>query len=130
MGDTLSAIWFRTAQRNEAASLPDQAALVADIASSPTQVLEDADGEIDTLYVIVPDGHGHFELARGGVYSYYEFAEPSSERLTDSDWRAMLVSGKVPPRPAWESSFRVLCPPPPKALAKYNPGCSPSDMPG
>jgi hypothetical protein len=130
IGDTLASIWFRTAQRNEAASLPDQAALVADVASSPTQVLEDADGEIDTLYVIVPDGHGHFELARGGVYSYYEFAEPSSERLTDSDWRAMLVSGKVPPRPAWESSFRVLCPPPPKALAKYNPGCSSSDMPG
>jgi hypothetical protein len=130
IGDTLASIWFRTAQRNEAASLPDQAALVADIASSPSQVLEDADGEIDTLYVIVPDGHGHFELARGGVYSYYEFAQPSSERLTDNDWRAMLVSGKVPARPAWESSFRVLCPPPTKALAKYNLGCSPSDMPG
>jgi hypothetical protein len=93
-------------------------------------VLELGTGQIDRIYVLVPGNDGKFEVARGGVYSYYEFAEPSSERLTDSDWRAMLVSGKVPARPAWESSFRVLCPPPPKALAKYNPGCSPSDMPG
>ena len=130
IGDALAAIWYRTAQRNEAASLPDQAAVVADIAAAPDAVLEEATGEIDTLYVIVPGANGSFELARGGVYSYYEFTTPPSTRLSDSDWRALLEAGKEPARPAWESVFRVPCPPAPKALRAYNPGCSPADIPG
>jgi hypothetical protein len=130
IGDALAAIWYRTAQRTEAASLPDQAAVVADIAAAPNAVLEEATGEIDTLYVIVPGAKGTFELARGGVYSYYEFTTPPSTRLSDIDWRAMLQAGKAPARPAWESVFRVPCPPAPKALRKYNLGCSPADTPG
>jgi hypothetical protein len=123
IGDLLASIWWRTSDRsNPNPSIPDQSALVADIATSPNGVLQIATGEVDTLYVIVPGRNGSFELARGGVYSYYEFTSPPGVRLTDTAWRAMLASGKAPPRPAWEAPILVPCP---KAGT-----CSPSYLPG
>jgi hypothetical protein len=124
VGDFLASIWWRTSERsNPNPSLPDQSALVADIATSPQGVLQIATGEVDTLYVIVPGRDGTFELARGGVYSYYEFTSPPGVRLTDTAWRAMLASGKAPPRPAWEAPILVPCP-------KAAQPCSPSYLPG
>jgi hypothetical protein len=124
IGGELSAIWWRTSERaNPDPSIPDQSAVVADIASGPGAVLELGTGEIDTLYVLVPGRNGTFELARGGVYSYYEFKSPPGVRLTDEAWRAMLASGKAPPRPAWESVFQAPCP-------HQSRGCSPSYRPG
>jgi hypothetical protein len=35
------------------------------------------------------------------VYSYYEFLQPASDRLTDEAWRSMLDAGDAPPRPDW-----------------------------
>jgi hypothetical protein len=96
---------------------------VADIATSPMVVNETATAEIDTIYVIVPGRNGTFELARGGVYSYYEFTSPPGVRLTDTAWRAMLASGKAPPRPSWESVMLVKCP-------RAGQTCSPSYLPG
>jgi hypothetical protein len=124
IGDELAAIWWRTSQRsNPNPSIPDQSAVVADIATSPKGVLEIATGEVDTLYVIVPARNGGFELARGGVYSYYEFTSPPGVRLSDEAWRTMLEAGRAPARPSWESSFLVACP-----SAKQP--CSPSYLPG
>ncbi len=124
VGDELSAIWWRTSERsNPNPSIPDQSAVVADIASSPQGVLELATGEIDSIYVIVPGRNGSWELARGGVYSYYEFTSPPGVRLTDEAWRALLASGRAPARPAWEAIFRVPCP-------KAKEPCSPSYLPG
>ena len=124
IGDELAAIWWRTSERsNPNPSIPDQSALVADIATSPKGVLQIATGEIDTIYVIVPGRDGTFELARGGVYSYYEFTSPPGVRLTDTAWRAMLASGKAPARPSWESVMLVKCP-------KAGQTCSPSYLPG
>ena len=73
--------------------------------------------------MIVPGRNGTFELARGGVYSYYEFTSPPGVRLTDEAWRALLASGRAPARPAWESRFRAPCP-------KATETCSPSYLPG
>ena len=42
-----------------------------------------------------------FHVALGGVYSYYEFQQPITDRLTDEAWRAMLKAGEEPPRPTW-----------------------------
>jgi hypothetical protein len=41
------------------------------------------------------------------VLSYYEFARPMGDRLTDEGWREMLNSGQAPARPEWTSSFIV-----------------------
>ena len=73
--------------------------------------------------MLVPGRNGTFELARGGVYSYYEFTTPPAERLTDAPWRAMLATGKAPAPPGWEAAFRVPCP-------HARQACSPSYLPG
>ena len=59
-------------------------------------------GYVDRIYVLVPDDEGRFQIATGGVYSYYEFLQPVAERLDDETWRQMLADGEQPPRPAWE----------------------------
>jgi hypothetical protein len=125
IGDELSAIWWRTTDtKNPNPSTPDQSAVVADIASGPKGVLEIADGNVDTIYVLVPDGQGGFELARGGVYSFYQFTSPPGQRLTDEAWRALLDAGKAPAAPKWEGGFRAACPP------GADSACSPSYLPG
>jgi hypothetical protein len=74
-------------------------------AGAHLQVVEIGTGRVDTIYVIVPDDHGGFQLAQGAVYSYYEFLQPLSNRLTDEAWRAMLDAGQQPDRPVWEGVF-------------------------
>ena len=124
VGDALSAIWFQTSeQTNPDPSLPDQSAIVADIASGPKGVVTLATGQVDTIYVIVPVATGGFEIARGGAYSYYEFTTPPGQRLTDEEWRAELQKKPAPKRPSWESVFRVPC-------AHGAQVCSPSYLPG
>ncbi|NLF00137.1 MAG: DUF3160 domain-containing protein, partial [Anaerolineales bacterium] len=84
----------------------EQAALVADVATDPNgQVLEEAIGRINAIYVLVPDGWGGVHIAEGGVFSYYEFAWPMNDRLTDEKWREMLAAGDAPAPPSWTSSF-------------------------
>jgi Protein of unknown function (DUF3160) len=84
----------------------DQAALVADVATDPNgQVLEEATGRILDIYAIVPNGKGGLNIAKGGVFSYYEFPWPINDRLTDESWRAMLNAGEAPPQPEWTGSF-------------------------
>jgi hypothetical protein len=85
----------------------DQAALVADVATDPGgEVLEEAIGQVHEIYVVVPDDEGNLHVAKGGVFSYYEFKWPMSDRLTDESWQAMLAAGEAPAQPAWTQSFR------------------------
>ncbi|MBD3174329.1 MAG: DUF3160 domain-containing protein [Armatimonadia bacterium] len=84
----------------------EEAALVADVATDPNgQVLEEAIGRIYEIYVAIPDGNGGRHLAKGGVFSYYEFPWPMSDRLTDEAWQEMLAAGEAPPQPDWTSTF-------------------------
>lgn len=66
------------------------AAIVTDIATDPNgSCLEVGTGNPSTIYVVVPiDGELH--ICVGAVYSFYQFEQPLSERLTDSDWRQMM----------------------------------------
>jgi hypothetical protein len=83
------------------------AALAADIASDPTgNALEETDGRPLEIYAVVPVG-GKKVLARGAVFSQYEFVVPSSGRLTDEAWKAQLDSGKAPAFADWTKSFMV-----------------------
>jgi hypothetical protein len=89
-----------------------QAAVVADVATDPNgQVLQEGIGRVDEIHVIVPlvleDGSLFLQVAKGGVFSYYEFAWPINDRLTDEKWRLMLEEGSVPDRPAWSSQYMV-----------------------
>jgi hypothetical protein len=82
------------------------AAVIADVATDPTgQVLEEGTGYVSEILVVVPDGTGGLHLAKGGVYSYYEFLWPMADRLTDEAWRTLLEAGEQPEQPAWVLSF-------------------------
>ena len=84
----------------------EEAALVADVATSPMgSVLEEATGRIYEIYVAVPDGNGGLHLAKGGVFSYYEFPWDAADRLTDEAWREMLATGLAPDQPEWTGSY-------------------------
>ena len=81
------------------------AAIVADVATDPNgQVLEEGTGKISEIYVVVLVD-GKLRIAKGGVYSYYEFPWPMSDRLTDKKWREMLNSGQAPELPSWTNAF-------------------------
>lgn len=81
------------------------AAIIADVATDPNgQVLEEGTGKISEIYVVVPID-GKLRIAKGGVYSYYEFTWPMSDRLTDKKWRELLNSDQAPALPAWTDIF-------------------------
>jgi hypothetical protein len=81
------------------------AALVADVATDPNgQVLEEGVGNIFEIYAVVPV-EGKLKLAKGGVFSYYEFPWDLSDRLTDEKWREMINTNKAPKLPSWTDMF-------------------------
>jgi hypothetical protein len=70
---------------------------------------------VDRIYVaIVIDGQP--AVAQGGVFSYFEFAQPRTDRLTDEAWRERLASAP-PASPAWTSAFAASGGKPVDALA-------------
>ena len=89
------------------------AAVVVDVATDNTdgKVLELGTGMVSSIYVLVPiDGQLH--LCKGAVFSYYEFEQPQSNRLTDSSWREMLgitgshkQSSSLPSQPGWTQTL-------------------------
>lgn len=108
IGSELELLWFEASDLPEdmgaVPSPDDRAALVADIFRSSFEYLELGTGWIDTIYVVVPDPDGEFQIAIGAVSSYYEFWRPTTEqRLTDEEWHALLDTGTQPPRPAWQA---------------------------
>jgi hypothetical protein len=110
IGGVLEGIWWRTGDKLDTARpiRDDDAAIIADIMrgvdmrSGRDEVVEIGTGRIDRIFVIVPDDAGVFHVATGGVYSYYEFPWPTSDRLTDEAWWEMLRKGEAPDRPAWQ----------------------------
>jgi hypothetical protein len=85
--------------------LQDQdSALVADVATGNGAVLEEATGHPTAIYVVVPID-GQLVLARGGVYSHYEFVVGLGNRLTDEAWRAQLDADKAPLLADWTGLF-------------------------
>jgi len=107
IGGIFEGFWWRTADvlKGGVSQMDQDAAIVADIARGGDQVVEVATGRIDWIFVVVPGADGGWEVARGGVYSYYEFLQPVAERLNDEQWRQMLKEGGAPARPAWEEAI-------------------------
>jgi Protein of unknown function (DUF3160) len=92
---------------NDFGSDPVQAAIIADIATGFKNVLEVGIGRVHEMLVVVPNGKGKLQVARGGVFSYYEFPHPSGDRLTNEKWRGMLDKKTNPAQPAWTNAFTV-----------------------
>jgi hypothetical protein len=79
--------------------------VVAVVAGAEQQVLEVGVGGVDRIYVVVTTEAG-LKIAQGGVFSYYEFPQPRSNRLNDEQWRERLAS-TPPSGPGWVSKFRL-----------------------
>jgi len=83
----------------------EPAPIVADVATDPNGfVLEEGTGYIADIYVVAPID-GKLRIAKGGVYTQYEFKWPLSDRLTDERWREILKSEKAPAMADWTSSY-------------------------
>jgi hypothetical protein len=96
---------LRTLYPNE--NEPDPVALVTDVASNPSaqSVLQEAVGGVDLIYVVIPNPRGGYQLARGAVFSYYEWVGNINQRMTDTEWRAQVAAGDLPVRPDWVNVF-------------------------
>lgn len=92
------------------------AALVVDIATDPNgPVLEVGTGSPSQVYVLVKVD-GKVKIAKGSVYSFYQFAWPMEDRLTNTRWHQMM--GIKPnedgnyerdqsiTKPEWTASYR------------------------
>ncbi len=84
----------------------DNMAVVADVHTDLAVkcCLEEGVGYPLEIFVIVNEG-GTVRITRGAIFSYYEFIQPISERLTDEAWREMLAGDTKPSMPAWTASF-------------------------
>ena len=94
------------------------AAVIADIATDMEtgMVLEVGIGNPNVIYVVVPVD-GTLRVARGAVFSYYQFPWEASDRLTDSAWRqmqgyqrgedGMFSRDNAVARPNWTRSYRL-----------------------
>ncbi|MFC1551676.1 DUF3160 domain-containing protein [Candidatus Latescibacterota bacterium] len=91
--------------------MPNQyMAVIADVHTdllSSNSCLEVGVGHPLNIYVIAPV-NGVPTLTKGGIFSYYEFAQPLvSGRLTDEEWREILRSDNAKEMPEWSESFLV-----------------------
>lgn len=80
-------------------------AIVADVGTSRGASLTVATGPAQELFVVVPSRRGPL-LTRGAVYEYYEFLQPSDDRLTDAAWQERLTSGRAPAPAPWQAAYR------------------------
>ncbi|MDE6739362.1 MAG: DUF3160 domain-containing protein, partial [Lachnospiraceae bacterium] len=95
-GGNIEHFWYETV-KDQADGDPDQifseeypAAIVVDIATDPNgTVLEAATGRPSFMDVIVKVD-GKLKIARGSVYTFYQFDWPMNDRLTDAKWQTMM----------------------------------------
>jgi len=97
------------AEGDEITSATDKdMAVIADVHTGPIGdgmfALEEGVGHADEIYVVCPC-EGKLLIGRGAVFSYHEFTQRSSDRLTDEKWQEMLASPSPPKRPQWVDSF-------------------------
>lgn len=119
-GGNIEHFWYEAVKGdNESGYIESKeypAAVVVDIATDPNgTVLEAATGNPSVIYVVVKVD-GKLKLAKGSVYSFYQFPWPMEDRLTDSEWRQMMglqadENGnynydKPVQQPEWTDSYR------------------------
>jgi hypothetical protein len=90
-----------------ASSATQKTTIIADVHTDQNtkSVLEEGTGYLRLMLVAYKMPQGHILVGAGPVYSYYEFKQPMSDRLTDEKWRDLLKSSKPPELPEWNKSF-------------------------
>jgi hypothetical protein len=80
--------------------------IVADVHTEGNtgQVLEEGVGYVELIVVAYKVPDGRLIIGAGPVLSYYEFKQPMQNRLTDEQWRELLLA-EPPTRPEWYANF-------------------------
>jgi hypothetical protein len=80
---------------------------VADVHTDPnfSTVLEVAVGDVNFLVAAI-DNQADRQVYVGPVFSYYEFHQPMTKRLTDPEWQQLITSDQLPSRPQWTEVFQ------------------------
>jgi hypothetical protein len=95
---------------------PDQwDALVTDVHTDtfdllrgdPGSVLHEGVGNVHLLMMAVDCGPGDRAVYAGPVMSHYEFELGPNTRMTDSEWKAKVSVGDLPPQPDWTRCYLV-----------------------
>lgn len=83
----------------------DQMPVVADVHTDTNTMrcLEEGVGYPFYIYTIAPI-EGELYITRGACFSYFEFTQPISDRLTDEAWQEILQTD-APSLPIWVQSF-------------------------
>ena len=93
-GGSIEHFWYEAAKDGSDSEIISSqeypAAIVVDIATNPNGiVLEAATGNPSAIFVVVKVD-GKLKIAKGSIYSFYQFPWPMEDRLTDSAWRQMM----------------------------------------
>ena len=82
------------------------APVVADVHTDPESqsCLEVGVGDV-MFGVIAIDNDKDRMVYVGPLYSFYEFRQPVTKRLTDPEWMQMIFNDKLPARPEWTKAF-------------------------
>jgi hypothetical protein len=83
----------------------EEMAIIADVHTDPngSAVLEEGVGYPMNIFVGT-SVDGELRITQGAIFSYYEFEQPMSNRLTDGEWQNILKVNP-PPLPIWTGSF-------------------------
>ncbi len=71
--------------------------------NDPGGILHQAVGNVNLMMIAVNHGERRCVFA-GPVFSYYEIFTDLN-RMTDSEWKAKVTKGDLPPTPEWTASF-------------------------
>ncbi len=122
-GGNIEHFWYEAAKaasgREEGVEVQEfPAALVVDIATNPNGEVLEAATDVPSFICVIVKVDGKLKIARGSVYSFYQFSWPMEDRLTDTKWRQMIgvMEGddgtynleKPVQKPAWTESYRWI----------------------
>ncbi len=93
-----------------------ETAVVADVATGTDPVSDEATcleeaTSVSIMYVIFPID-GELRIARGAVYSQYQFEKPAAERMSDEEWRQELNDIRITKDndmiPKWTHDYKIF----------------------
>jgi hypothetical protein len=90
----------------QAASMPPVPVVSAVSGAGDPFILEAATAYVNRIYVVIPASDGSFQLAQGGIFSYFEFLRPRSDPLTDARWLDQITQAPAD-SPAWTANFML-----------------------
>lgn len=120
-GGSIEHFWYEVVKEESNDGVSTQecpAAVVVDVATDPNGAVLEMATDDPSMILVVVKVDGKIKIAKGSVYSFYQFTWPMDDRLTDEKWRQMI--GDLPDedgnynydipveKPEWTHSYRYI----------------------